>query len=261
MNTELFIQKAQTYILKFRLRPSSRFRIIKWLYWHRLNKYRETGKIIAHFLHQRKTGGTAVKHVFKNQKITDKYVIESHGHEVQFNMIPPGDKVFFFIRNPITRYVSGFNSRKRYKPANRVEKSIFNMYSNPNELAIDLSSDDPNRKRMAEKSMAGIKHLAYSYWDCFQDKNYLMSRLEDVLFIGFQESLGDDFQKLKRVLHLNDDLQLPENLRPANRAPGFQDTSLDNRAIRNLEKWYENDTYFYNFCKELSGQINGKPIS
>ena len=41
------------------------------------------------------------------------YEIVLHSHDCELRQIPSGDKVFFTVRDPIDRFVSGFNSRKR----------------------------------------------------------------------------------------------------------------------------------------------------
>ncbi len=66
-----------------------------------------------HFLHIGKTGGTAVKYALSSYSKNEKYEIILHGHETKLKDIPNGEKFFFFLRNPITRFTSGFYSRKR----------------------------------------------------------------------------------------------------------------------------------------------------
>ena len=68
---------------------------------------------VVHILHIRKTGGSAVKESLGPYTMTDKFRIKLHGHSFTLKDVPKGEKVVFFLRDPFTRFVSGFYSRKR----------------------------------------------------------------------------------------------------------------------------------------------------
>ena len=59
----------------------------------------------------------------------------------------------FFVRDPISRFVSGFNSRlrkglpKMYFPWAPGEKLAFSRFATPNQLALALSSSDAGAKQ------------------------------------------------------------------------------------------------------------------
>ena len=82
-----------------------------------------------------------------------------------------------------------------------------------------------------------------------------MSRLPDIIFIGFQESLKGDFERLKKPLALQDHVQLPEDKARAHVNPEHFDTSLSDTAISNLEEWYESDYKFIALSKTLAVQM------
>jgi len=65
-------------------------------------------KYNIHFLHVNKTGGGMLKSALINTP-----VLIHHGHLLTLKDISKVDKVFFFLRNPIDRYISGFNHIKR----------------------------------------------------------------------------------------------------------------------------------------------------
>src|SRR6056297_3418392 len=65
----------------------------------------------VHFLHIRKAGGTAIKEALKDIAVKQNVIL--HPHKTRLKDIPEGEKVFFFLRNPVSRFVSGFNSRLR----------------------------------------------------------------------------------------------------------------------------------------------------
>jgi hypothetical protein len=210
------------------------------------------GKQYVHILHIGKTGGSAVKYALQPLSINNRLVIYFHPHIVTLRDIPRGDKVVFFLREPITRFVSGFYSRQRqgkpkyFVPWSTEERIAFENFHTPNNLAADLSSNDAS---MALKAMENIVHVNTHYWDWFESEQYLLSRRHDILFIGFQENLEEDFECLKSILELPHNCVLPSCEIKAHRNPSNLDKSLDPCAIENLLKWYKVDYDFIDFCK------------
>ncbi len=96
------------------------------------------GRKKAHFLHIGKTGGSAVKSALMPYREASIYDIEFHGHNFPISSVPEGEKFFFFLRNPLTRFSSGFYSRKRkglprYNLEwSRLERVIFEKFNSPN---------------------------------------------------------------------------------------------------------------------------------
>src|SRR6056297_1213665 len=93
----------------------------------------------VHFLHIRKAGGTAIKEALKDIAVKQNVIL--HPHKTRLKDIPEGEKVFFFLRNPVSRFVSGFNSRLREgkprynSPWNEGEKVAFSRFPTANDLA------------------------------------------------------------------------------------------------------------------------------
>jgi hypothetical protein len=102
--------------------------------------------------------------------------------------------------------------------------------------------------------MQTIRHVSESYWNWFESEAYFRSRLSDILFIGFQESLNADFDTLKQVLGLPNDAQLPSDPVKAHRNPHHVDRTLDNTAIENLKNWYSKDYQFFHLCQQYREQ-------
>ena len=130
----------------------------------------------VHFLHLGKTGGTAIKYAIKQCTEADSpYVINLHSHKFKLSDVPHGESVFFFIRNPISRFISGFYSRQRqgqpryFFPWSPDEKISFENFSTPNQLAIALSSSNIEEKKQAIVAMKSIKHVNDSYWKWFDN--------------------------------------------------------------------------------------------
>ena len=209
-----------------------------------------------HLIHIGKTGGSAIKYVLQEHKSTPSHEIFLHGHAVGLQQIAKGEKVIFFLRDPIKRFVSAFYGRKRedrpryYSPWSVEEKEAFEIFSTPNELARALSSDESDLREKAVKAMRSIAHIRNSYWDWFCNENYMFSRREDIYFIGTQENLSSDFIRLKALLELPDDAALPEDSVHAHRNPESADKNLDVEAVENLKRWYRRDYEFIDFCRE-----------
>lgn len=74
-----------------------------------------------HFVHVGKTGGTAIKQALLSHRLAYRHErnahklpagpygrIHLHKHRFRLGDVPPGDFVFFCVRDPIARFVSGF---------------------------------------------------------------------------------------------------------------------------------------------------------
>lgn len=216
----------------------------------------------VHFLHIGKTGGTAIKHAL-NGVSAERYEIHLHPHEYRLRDAPVGDGVFFFLRDPIARFVSGFYSRQRqglpraHFPWKRAERVAFSRFSSPNGLAIALSSEDAEERAVAVSAMNSIGHVKLHYSNWFGDESYFLSRSGDVLFVGRQETLDEDFERLKAVLGLPAETALPEDDVESHRNPPGLDTSLESEAIENLRSWYREDYRFAALCEELFSSARG----
>jgi hypothetical protein len=214
----------------------------------------------VHFLHIGKTGGTAITYALSPYPETDRYVIFRHDHDAKLRDIPKGEGVFFFLRDPIDRFVSGFYSRQRqgqpriFSPWSDDEKIAFEKFSTPNELAASLSSVDEEKRASAQKAMRSIGHVRNSFWQWFESDEYFRSRVSDIFFIGFQESLTNDFEILKSKLGLPDSVKLPDDDIKAHRNPVDLDKSLEDKAVENLRHWYRDDFKLFDNCKEISAR-------
>jgi hypothetical protein len=223
--------------------------------WHRAQ-----GKPCLHFLHLGKTGGSAVKHAIEhcaNPHLC--YVIYLHGHETTLRDVPCGHKFFFFLRDPLSRFVSGFYSRQRqgrpryYMRWTPGEQAAFERFETPNALALALSSADPAEREAAEAAMREILHVRDSYWNWFESRDYFLSRLGDLFFIGFQEQLSEDFEVLRTKLFLPCSA-LPQDDVFAHRNPVDLDRSLESNAVANLKRWYAEDYAFLELCHDIVRQ-------
>ena len=237
------------------------------------------GRHQVHMLHIGKTGGTAIKASlcesadrtrvirsrigrvinasFRQTSRGRDLIVRLYPHSYTLRDVPVRENLFFFLRDPLARFVSGFYSRQRQgqprvmKPWSPVEAEAFARFETPNALGGALASRDPSVREAAEAAMRGITHVQSSYWDWFHDSAYLEERLNDVLFIGFQEMLDSDLEILKSLLYLPSHVRLPSDAVASHRSPPGLDRTLDDTAQATLREWYARDYEFVELCRSL----------
>lgn len=219
-------------------------------------------KKTLHVLHIGKTGGTAVKSALERFPETAEFRIHLCTHHDTLRDVAEGDRVAFFVRDPLTRFVSGFHSRARQgkpryvSPWTEAEENAFRDFQTPNALGEALSSPIATEREKAVHAMRAIGHVRASYWDWFETEAYFSSRRHDIYFIGFQESLDRDFAELRERLGLGPDCALPTDDVAAHRNPSGVDRHLSLRARRNLRQWYARDYAFLRVCRRMRREIS-----
>jgi hypothetical protein len=214
------------------------------------------GRQVVHLLHIGKTGGTAIKHALSPYLDLDRWAIFLSAHSVTLKSVPSGEKVIFFTRDPIKRFVSAFFSRQRqglprhHLPWSEEEAIVFKEFETPNQLGEALTSADDGLRTRAQAAMKSIRHIRSSYWGWFGDEAYLASRAADILFAGRQETLTQDFEQLKALLGLPANLTLPTDEVQAHRNPGNLNKNLSESAEANLRDWYARDYEFLELCRK-----------
>lgn len=220
----------------------------------------------AHLLHIGKTGGTAMKEALRPVKTAGRYELLLHGHGTRLNNIPDGEPVFFVIRDPVERYVSGFNSRLRegrpryYLPWTPLEKVVYERYPSADSLGRALSAEDPLERGRAAAAMMSLQHVRDSYWDWFRNREYFERRLSDMLMILWVPDLTAAFPQLREALGVPDTVVLPSDDVRAHRTPTGVDRTLSDLARENLERWYARDYVFLELCA-ASGHFAGPSYS
>lgn len=222
---------------------------------------RLSGKRIIHFLHIGKTGGTAIKAAFNAYpfflRIYNDKALIFHNHSCHLRHLKPGENFVVFIRDPVSRFVSGFNSRlrqgrpRRFVPWSYGERRAFKSFSSPEELALSLKSSDINLHRKAVQAMNSIEHVCSFQSDWFgEKKSEIEARKSDLVLMGRQESLNRGFDKLKRVLNIGNDIKLPDSPLKAHRSPDKLKDRLSQEGKEAVESWYERDYLFFSYLKE-----------
>jgi hypothetical protein len=222
-----------------------------------------TGRANVHFLHLRKTGGTAIKNALKAHLVTPNSVIHLHPHRVGLRDIPAGHQLIFGVRDPLDRFVSGFGSRLRKgAPANVIPWSVeeelaFSRFADPDSLACALERGHPKHAE-AVHAMRHIQHVNSSYWDWFGSPELLASREDSILFIGMTDSLDADFAQLAERLQLPLGATLPKDARSAHRAPdSAKRPTLSEAGIAQLKEWFAKDFQFFDFCEAWRARQGG----
>lgn len=223
-----------------------------------------TGRRNVHFLHLRKTGGTALKHALTPYQVRPSHMLYFHPHRITLRQIPNGHQIMFVTRDPVSRFVSGFLSRLRQgAPSHDVpwrgdEAWAFSQFPTPNELALALDHRHPAHEN-AKRAMLGISHIRYGYWEWFGDEAALEARRNDILFIGRMENFEADFQALKGPLGLPAGLTLPGDAKGANRSVYAPHASpaLATEAVKWIQDWYRRDYDFLDFCDRWRAEQSG----
>jgi hypothetical protein len=217
----------------------------------------EPARMRVHFIHVGKAGGTAIKYALRPFSTSGLHQIYLHGgHHFRLSHLPSGEAAFFILRDPVSRFVSGFFSRQRqglpraFFPWSIGEQAAFSRFITPNQLALGLTSTDEELKREAINAMRCIMHVNMPYKVFFGSTPHFLSRLADILFVGFQESLRFDFVRLRVILGLPDAVKLPEDEVYAHKNPIHLDRTLSPEAIENLRDWYREDYEFIELCRK-----------
>jgi hypothetical protein len=219
-------------------------------------------KTPVHFLHVRKTGGTAVIEALR--LVADRYGIVLHEHATRLVDIPRDHFVMFFLRHPISRFVSGFYSRLRrglprhYYEWSAAETEAFQRFQTANELAEALYSSDYELTMQAQRAMLGIRHVKNTYKDWFSGAEEIEDRLDSLLYVGLQEELNSDFEQLKAILGLPPSVSLPSDGTLSHRTPTQFDRRLSPLAEQNLSRWYAEDIEVYNYGVRVRDRIRSR---
>ena len=243
-----------------------------------------------HFLHIGKTGGSAIKEALKRgikeqdiysktKKLKDNTILEIkdlseqfdqiilHGHGTTLKEIPETDWFFFCIRDPLSRFVSGFYSRQRQGkpryniPWNAKEERAFRHFETANDLAEALSSKSPSVRNRAEQAMQNIRHVKTSISRWIVDPIYFNERKKNLLCILEQKTLEEDFTKLLQNLRYKRELNLSTDTKITHQADASKSNiTLSKLALQNLNNHYATDVKIYKFLTELKMNHRGLSI-
>ncbi len=202
-----------------------------------------------HVIHIPKTGGTALRAALSAAPHPERFLF--HDHLFTLADVPSGDGAVFGLRDPIERFVSGFNSRRRRGrprydfPWTPIQAEGFGYFTTAGAMAEALSSSHADRRSAANGLIRDmlLTGVPLSYW--LRSPAYLRGREADLVGILFQPDLGEDFERLKIRLDLPKALSLPADDVAAHRGPNDASTALSPLARVNLKAWYAGDYGLY----------------
>ena len=203
----------------------------------------------VHFLHIGKTGGSAISRMLKNAVSP---ACQTHRHSIKLRDLPRGARYFFSIRQPVSRFYSGFYSRKRQGkplfsfPWSPDEALAFRTFEHANDLAEALFDPAPIGLQ-AVQAILSIQHTAQKQVSWFEAHGQIFD-IHPPVWIVRQENFAGDLARLRERVQL--ELSAEPGTEPvhANDYSGLP--PLTDKAKANLERWYSDDIAFYTLCEQ-----------
>jgi len=221
------------------------------------------------FIHIGKTGGSAIKVAIRRHfELTGQKNVSTLGHGARLEEILENKiklKLCFVVRDPVSRFVSAFNSRLRggrygvgqWTPR---EEKLFMRFATPNDLAEALSSSDGTLRIKAGKAMGAIGHLRRDLVYHLGSVEILEAAKDQIAFIGDQRSLDDDFARFKQIVGLRSDIELPKDQTDAHRAPETMSKNLSQSGTQNIQKHYRRDYPILEWCVRRREELMADPV-
>jgi hypothetical protein len=209
-------------------------------------------------LHVGKAGGTALGAVIDQHRRTVPGAnVRMYPHEDTLPALAQTepDAVFvFFVREPLSRFVSGFNSRlrrgrPRYDSAWSAEEAeIFAWFSDANTFAEALSSSSREERQAAEAGLQAIRHLRLGYRHYLGSVQTLEALRPRIAFIGRQEFFEEDLDRLKCLLGIDPAIVPPSDDFGAHRNPATLNKLLSARAEDNVRAFCQDEFTLHRWC-------------
>ncbi|MDP2293309.1 MAG: sulfotransferase family 2 domain-containing protein [Actinomycetota bacterium] len=206
------------------------------------------------FFHLGKTGGGSVRQFLRPIRTRWAGV----GHDGTLDGIAtrwPGTPIVFFVRDPVTRFVSGFNNFRRgvvHKPLGKVPSQIeliaYTVFPTANHLAEALTSDDERMRSTAEWAMGSLGFLANHLTHNLDSPATVDRHLAQIALIGLFEEFADSVEAMRSALHLPDSLRLPEDESRAHRGLSHVPSGLSPAGRAAVAHWYRDDIAIYEHC-------------
>ena len=215
----------------------------------RIRRSRKNRRMI-YFLHIGKAAGSQVAQAIEQiNKHEPGVLMQSLPHDLLLKDVPEDSDYFFSIRDPISRFVSGFYSRKRMGrpkynvPWTSTEERAFGEYEHANDLAESLFSDGMAGMR-AVGAIKAIRHTAQDQIDWFVLVGDIFS-VRPPIWVLRQERFDEDFATFveRAGLAFTPDLRRDSVGSHAN--DYSQVPPLSDKARDNLRRWYAQDFAFY----------------
>lgn len=165
-------------------------------------KAKLTRRELVYFLHVNKAAGTsAIAGIRKYASKSKTHIIVPLPHQYGLASIPRKAKVALFIRNPETRFESGFEHlyRKGYPHYNvtwtKEEAEVFKEFQNFSSLIQSMSSDDQTLRTAAFSAWRHVFHLRHPYRHYVGNLSFLEKNIDRIVFVGEQENFQNDWAR------------------------------------------------------------------
>ena len=208
------------------------------------------------YLHIGKTAGTQIAFLAQEINRLSPIKIEIAPHKTKLKDISSESDYFFSIRNPISRFVSAFYTRKnkggeRYlKDWSPDETMAYSYFPEANDLAESLFVKG-EQGRLALAAMQSVGHIAMHQIDWFVSAGFHLT-LRPPIWIIRQEYFEPDFNDFisrSKIPVSMDMLRGFINNENSNKTDYKSEVFLSSAAIHNLNIWYSRDMAFYNSCE------------
>jgi hypothetical protein len=206
------------------------------------------------FIHVSKAGGSALRYAIREARKQKSGKLETewgpiwgHNHQFRLSDLEEGDVAVFALRDPVSRFMSGFYSRLRqglpryYVRWTSAERQAFEWFPTPQELADALGERWGTKRGRARFAMKSIRHLnrPMTFWT--GKPSYLERNLDRVLYVARQETLSEDWERLKELLDLPRGLALTKDEVIAHKTEYVGDRTLSEKGTAAVRAWYADD--------------------
>lgn len=195
------------------------------------------------FMHVGKTGGTTINTFFRNCHDLGLRVPIVLNHNWSFQMTRlryPKAKIIVVLRDPLERFVSGFNSRLREgrplgHPWRNDEAIAFSHFNNAKVFVDALSSNDHYDISAALYCFRTIDHLRRGYRYSFEGLHNNIEKSDRFLQVIRIEDIGNTIHEVVANLNTNKINKIP-SIRTAHQAPVSSGSFLKKISEENLKK-------------------------
>ena len=217
------------------------------------------------FLHIGKNAGTEITLLARDLRSQlDPIRIVSVGHNVKLRDIKTNSRYFFSLRDPVSRFYSGFYSRKFQgkpyysNPWSAAEEYSFEKFEHANDLAESLSSGSKSQ-RDAFFAMLSIGHVNTFQSDWFVGVGDFL-RIQPPVWIIRQENFNADMctllSKLSRDVGPRDVLENFSTRRSHGRS--YRDfPKISEVGVANIKNWYFRDFLLLEYCNAWMSKDSG----
>lgn len=205
-------------------------------------------------LHIGKTGGSALRDVidtWSERSGDTKTVMLRHRDRLpQVCVDHPHASIGFFVRDPLTRFMSSFYSRQRQglprhnSPHSAAEKTAFERYDTVRDLANSLAAGDTE----ARDAIQAIIHCRKGLVHYLGSAKVLRACQNRIAFIGQTENFDADVARLKSIAQIDADILPPADDTGAHRNPSNLDLGLSPQGHGALRTWLAREYRLYGWC-------------